>query len=287
MQTMLQVENLTRQYPDFTLDHVSFQIAGGTIMGLVGENGAGKSTTIRAILGLIRRDAGTVTFCGKPLTTDSRELKAQIGVVFDSLAFYEGLTVEQALSICSMAYSNWDEEWCMELMRRFQLKESQKIKELSRGMKMKLSLVMAMAHRPKLLLLDEPTGGLDPVVRDDLLELFLEFVQDEEHAILMSSHITTDLEKVADYVTFLHDGKILLSQSKDDLIYQYGILRCGKPVFDSLSASEMLAWRKRDYAWDVLVPNREEAQRRHRDAVVDPATLDEILLLYVKGEQVL
>lgn len=286
MQTILKVTDLTRSYDKFTLDHITFSIPGGTIMGLVGENGAGKSTTIHGILGLIRRDAGEVIFCGKPLTTDSRELKEDIGVVFDTIAFYGELTPEKVGNICKKSYRNWDNTMYSELLQRFELDPKKKIKEFSRGMKMKLSIVAALSHHPKLLLLDEPTGGLDPVVRDDLLDLFLEFVQDEEHSILMSSHITTDLEKVADYVTFLHEGKLLLSKPKDELIDKYGIVRCGKALFESMKPSEMLAWRKHEYAWDVLVPDREETRRRHRDAVIDRATMDEILLLYVKGERV-
>lgn len=283
MQTMLEVRDLTRSYDKFTLDHVSFSIPGGTIMGLVGENGAGKSTTIQGILGLIRRDAGEVTFCGSPLTTDSKELKEDIGVVFDTIAFCGELTPEKVGKICKKSYCNWDDAMYTKLLQQFSLDSKKKIKELSRGMKMKLSIVIAFSHHPKLLLLDEPTGGLDPVVRDDLLDLFLEFVQDEAHSILMSSHITTDLEKVADYVTFLHKGKVLLSKPKDELIYQYGILRCGTALFGKLDSSEMLAWRKRDYEWDVLVSDREAVQRKYRDAVVDRATMDEILLMYVKG----
>lgn len=283
MQTMLEVRDLTRSYDKFTLDHVTFSIPGGTIMGLVGENGAGKSTTIQGILGLIQKDDGKITFCGKPLTTNSKELKDDIGVVFDTIAFYGELTPEKAGKICKKTYRNWDDIFYTELLERFSLDAKKKIKEFSRGMKMKLSIITALSHHPKLLLLDEPTGGLDPVVRDDLLDLFLEFVQDEEHSILMSSHITTDLEKIADHVTFLHEGKVLLSKPKDELIYQYGILRCGKATFESIDTSEILAWRKKDYAYDVLVANRETAQRKYRDAVVDRATMDEILLMYVKG----
>ena len=162
---------------------------------------------------------------------------------------------------------------------------SGKIKALSRGMSMKLSLVLAFAHRPKLLILDEPTSGLDPVVRDDLLDLFLDFVRDEEHAILISSHITSDLEKIADYVTFLHAGKLLLTKPKDELLWKYGVLRCGEEQFQKLDGSEVLAWQKKDYSYDVLVPDREELLRRYPEAVVDRATMDEILLLYVKGAQ--
>lgn len=286
MKMMLEVQGLTRSYDKFTLDHVTFSIPGGTIMGLIGENGAGKSTTIRAILGLIRRDAGEVRFCGEPLTTDSKVLKEDIGVVFDNIAFYPELTVEMAGNICRESYTRWDDTYYQSLLQKFTLEPKKKIKDLSRGMKMKLSLAMAFAHHPKLLLLDEPTGGLDPVVRDDLLELFLDFVQDEDHAILLSSHITSDLEKAADYVTFLHEGKVLFSKPKDELIYQYGILRCGKELFETLEPSEMLAWRKKDYAYDVLVADREAVQRKYRDAVVDGATVDEIMVLYVKGERV-
>lgn len=239
MQNILEVRDLGRSYVNFRLEHISFSIAGGTIMGLVGENGAGKSTTIRGILGLIRRECGEVLFCGEPLNTDSVAMKEQIGVVFDSLCFSPELTVEKAGKICRSIYSNWDEAYFQELLQQFSLLPKQKVKELSRGMSMKLSLVLAFAHHPKLLILDEPTSGLDPVVRDDLLDLFLEFVQDEEHAILISTHITSDLEKVADYVTFLHAGKLLLSKPKDELLWQYGILRCGEALFQKLESPEI------------------------------------------------
>ena len=284
-QNILEVRGLSRAYPNFQLKNIHFSIPGGTIMGLVGENGAGKSTTIRAVLGLIQKDAGEVLYCGEPLTTDSVVIKEQIGVVFDSICFYPELTVEKAGKICRKTYANWDEPYFQELLGRFSLNPRQKIKELSRGMSMKLSLVLAFAHRPKLLILDEPTSGLDPVVRDDLLDLFLEFVRDEEHAILISSHITNDLEKAADYVTFLHAGEMLLSKPKDELLWQYGVLRCGEELFQKLDASEVLAWRKKDYSYDVLVPDREELLRKYPEAVVDRATMDEILLLYVKGAQ--
>ena len=285
MQNILEVRDLGRSYVNFRLEHISFSIAGGTIMGLVGENGAGKSTTIRGILGLIRRECGEGLFCGEPLNTDSVAMKEQIGVVFDSLCFSPELTVEKAGKICRSIYSNWDEAYFQELLQQFSLLPKQKVKELSRGMSMKLSLVLAFAHHPKLLILDEPTSGLDPVVRDDLLDLFLEFVQDEEHAILISTHITSDLEKVADYVTFLHAGKLLLSKPKDELLWQYGILRCGEALFQKLESSEVLAWRKKDYSYDVLVPDREAILRKYPEAVIDQVTMDEILLLYVKGVQ--
>ena len=284
MAAILEVKNLTKHYDGFTLDHVSFQVPGGCIMGLVGENGAGKSTTIKAILDLVHKDEGTVTFWGQELS-DSSDLKEDIGVVFDGISFYETLTPVQVGRILGAAYRRWDDRLYKQYLERFSIPKEKEIKGLSKGMKAKLSIAAALSHRPKFLIMDEATSGLDPVMRDDMLDVFLEFVQDEEHSILMSSHITTDLEKVADYITFIHQGKLLFCKSKDELRYQYGIVRCGAAVFEQMDKSQVLAWRKEDYQWDVLVPDKEKARRLYKNAVVDDATIDDILLLYVKGER--
>lgn len=286
MEAILQVENLTKQYPDFKLDHVSFSIPKGTIMGLIGENGAGKSTTINAILNLIQRDEGTVTFWGEKLSADSRQIKEDIGVVFDGINFYETLTPAKVGKISAAAYKQWDQTVYCDYLNKFQLPSGKEIKTFSKGMKMKLCIAVALSHKPKLLILDEATGGLDPIMRDDILDVFLEFVQDENHSILISSHITADLEKVADYITFIHEGKVLFCKSKDELRYKYGILRCGSTLFDTIDKSEILACRKQDYQWDVLVADKEKAQRTYKTAVIDDASIDDILLLYVKGEQI-
>lgn len=283
MDAILQVENLTKQYSGFKLDHVSFELPKGTIMGLIGENGAGKSTTINAILDLIHKDEGTVTLWGQKLSA-SKQLKEDIGVVFDGINFYETLTPAKAGKISAAAYKQWDEYLYQDYLKRFSLPAGKEIKTLSKGMKMKLCIAAALSHRPKLLILDEATSGLDPVMRDDILDVFLEFVQDENHSILMSSHITTDLEKVADYITFIHQGKVLFCKTKDELRYQYGIIRCGAAVFDQINKEEILAYRKDDYQWNVLVADKERARRKYKNAVVDNATIDDILLLYVKGE---
>lgn len=206
MNAILQVENLTKQYADFKLDHVSFSVPKGTIMGLIGENGAGKSTTINAILDLIHKDDGTVTFWGQELSS-TKQIKEDVGVVFDGINFYETLTPAKVGKIAGAAYKQWDGHLFQDYLKRFQLPADKEIKSLSKGMKMKLCIAVALSHNPKLLILDEATSGLDPVMRDDILDVFLEFVQDENHSILMSSHITTDLEKVADYITFIHQGK--------------------------------------------------------------------------------
>lgn len=284
MDAILQVTNLTKQYADFKLDDVSFSLPKGTIMGLIGENGAGKSTMIHAILDLIHKDEGTVTFWGQKLSA-SKQYKEDIGVVFDDINFYGTLTPAQVGKISRAAYKQWDQDQYQNYLRRFQLPMDKEIKTLSKGMKMKLSMAVALSHKPKLLILDEATSGLDPVMRDDLLDVFLEFVQDENHSILMSSHITTDLEKVADYITFVHQGKLLFCKTKDELRYHYGIIRCGAATFNQIDQADILTYRKDDYQWNVLVPDKEKARRKYKSAVVDDATIDDILLLYVKGEQ--
>ena len=286
MEPALQINGLTKEYPGFKLDHVSFTLPCGTIMGLIGENGAGKSTTINAVLDLIRKDDGNILFWGTELSHNPRQLKEDIGVVFDGTNFYETLTPVKVGKISAAAYRQWDPAAYKGFLDQFQLPADKEIKTFSKGMKMKLSIAAALSHHPKLLILDEATSGLDPVMRDDILDVFLDFIQDETHSILMSSHITTDLEKVADYITFIHQGKIVFSKPKDELIYNYGILRCGTEDFHRLDPADILAWRKNDYQWDVLVEDKNKAMSRYRSIVIDNPSIDDILLLYVKGEQV-
>ncbi|MGM1049298.1 MAG: ABC transporter ATP-binding protein [Bacillota bacterium] len=286
MDTILQVDNLTKQYPDFKLDHVSFSIPKGTIMGLIGENGAGKSTTINAILDLIKKDDGKVTFWGQELSENTKQIKEDIGVVFDGLNFYETLTPVKIGKISQAAYSQWDERIYKSYLKRFELPVDKEVKTFSKGMKTKLCIAVALSHQPKLLILDEATSGLDPVMRDDILDVFLDFVQDENNSILMSSHITADLEKIADHITFIHQGKMIFRKTKDEVRYNYGIIRCGSATFDAIDKSEILAYRKCDYQWEVLVADKKRAKRKYKNAVVDDATIDDILLLYVKGEQI-
>ncbi len=285
MEAALQVIDLTKTYPGFKLDHVSFTLPQGAVMGLIGENGAGKSTTIKAILDLIRKEDGTVTFWGRKLS-ESKQLKEDIGVVFGQGNFYETLTPTQIGSISAAAYTQWDQATYEGYLTRFQLPKDKVLKTFSNGMRTKLGIAVALSHHPKLLILDEATSGLDPVVREDILDVFWEFVQEEHHSILMSSHITSDLEKIADCITFLHQGKLLFCKPKDELRYRYGVLRCGEAQFKRLDSSEILVYRKEPCQIDVLVADKEAARRRHPDMVVDDATIDDILLLYVKGERV-
>ena len=253
-------------------------------MGLIGENGAGKTTTIKCLLNLVRRDAGTVTLLGMDDLEGEKEIKQDVGVVLDECFFHDSLRAKDVGVILAPVYRGWDEELYRRYLKKYKLPEKKFIKEYSRGMKMKLSLAAALAHRPRLLILDEATAGLDPVVRDEILDEFQGFIEDEEHAILISSHITSDLEKVADYITFLHQGKLVFTLEKDLLVDQYGVLHCGAAVFDTLDPADILAWRREAYQYKVLVRDRYQAEKKYPQALVSPAAIEDTMLFYVKGE---
>lgn len=276
------LENVTKHYKDFTLDNISFKVPQGSIVGLIGENGAGKSTTIHTILGLIRKDSGTISILGE--TDIDAVHKDNIGVVFDGNNYPDMLTPKQLGRVFENIYSSWDKKKYRELLDRFDLPINKKINQFSKGMKMKYAISVAFSHHSKLLILDEATSGLDPIMRDEILDMFLDFIQDEENSILVSSHITSDLEKVADYIVFIHKGKLVFSKSKDELLENYGILKCGANLFDEIDKKEMIAYRKQDYEWQVLVENRRAIQKKYPKALIIPASIDEIMLMYVKGE---
>ena len=280
----LTVSGLTKQYGAFTLSDISFEVPQGTIAGLIGENGAGKSTTLHAILGLIRKDRGEISVLGSPIEELQPEVRENIVVVFDGTNFSEELTPRRLNKVLKGIYRSWDEDYFFDLLNKLSLPAAKKIKSFSKGMKAKLSLAAAFAHHPKLLILDEATSGLDPIVRDGILDMFLDFVQDEENSILVSSHITSDLEKVADYIVFIHEGRLIFSKPKDELLESYGIVKCGAAQFDRIEKQDIVAYRKQDYEWQVLVADRNSAQKKYPKAMVIPASIDEIMLLYVKGE---
>lgn len=280
----LTVSGLTKKYKEFTLSDISFEVPQGTIVGLIGENGAGKSTTLNAILGLIHKDRGEISIFGNPIEELQPEVKENIGVVFDGTNFSEELTPQRLNKVLKGIYVSWDEDYFFSLLKKLSLPTAKKIKSFSKGMKAKLSIAVAFAHHPKLLILDEATSGLDPIVRDDILDMFLDFVQDEENSILVSSHITSDLEKVADYIVFIHEGRLIFSKPKDELLENYGIVKCGAAQFDALNKQDIITYRKQDYEWQVLVADRRSAEKKYPKAMVIPATIDEIMLLYVRGE---
>ena len=288
MDNILELHQVCKTFPrtNFTLDHVSFSIPYGSIMGFVGENGAGKTTTIGCVLNTVSKDSGTIKIFGKELADTDTELKEKIGVVYDGDNFPAYWTAEQLSDVMQGLYANWDNDLFKKYLNDFRLLPGQKIKSYSRGMTMKLAVAAALSHHPQLLILDEATSGLDPIMRDDMLDVFLEFVQDENHSILLSSHITSDLEKIADYITFIHNGKLIMAASKNDLVYNFAVMRCKESQFLELDPGDILAYRKKDYQIDVLVSNANEIQRKYRNAVIDHVSVDEIILLLVKGERV-
>ncbi len=286
METALELRNLCKTYKNsnFKLDNVSLTIPCGTIMGFVGKNGAGKSSTLNAILNLIQKDSGEVTIFGQTMTDETRAIRNDIGVVFDTLHFSVELTPKKLEKVCRDIYENWQSETFFSYLERFRIPLNQKIKTLSRGMTMKLSISVALSHKARLLILDEATAGLDPVAREEMLDVLLEFIEDENCSILMSSHMSSDLEKIADYITFIDQGKIILTQRKDSLLYEYGIARMKQSDFDKLDASEYLSMRKRGLQLEVLVRNKDQFSNEYPGIVVDNASIDEILPLLTQEE---
>ncbi len=271
----LEIRNLTRHFGDFTLDSLNLTLPGGCILGLIGENGAGKSTTIRLILGMLRPDGGTVTILGRDNRDNLALTKQDIGVVLDEVGIPECMTPKQVGIVMADVFTRWDAKTYEGLLERFSLPENKKFKEFSRGMKMKLGLAVALSHQAKLLILDEATSGLDPVVRDEVVSILSEFTRDESHSILISSHIVSDLEKLCDYVAFLHKGKLLLCEEKDMLLSEYGILHC-RP--EDLPETGVLHKKLSPYGAEAIV---------RRDAVkpgtaLSPISMEELFVFMSK-----
>lgn len=281
MENMLKIENVCKNYPSFSLNHINFQVPAGCIMGFIGENGAGKSTTIKLILDLIQKDSGMIEVLGQDSTKISRDMKEHIGVVLDEANFSQELNYKDINKIMKHLYKTWDSHKFMQMMKEGAIPPDRKFKDYSKGMKMKLSIAAAVCHDTWLLIMDEATSGLDPVSREEVLDFLLEFIQDERHAVFISSHILSDLEKVCDYITLIHKGSIIFSEVKDELIEKYGILKCGKDEMADIDAEAIIGMRENAFGIEALVLKN----RIPEGFVVDLATLDEIMLFYVKGEK--
>lgn len=280
----IELENVTKHYGGFSLDNISFNVPSGSIMGFVGENGAGKTTTIKAILDLIHLEEGSIRIWGNSLNNLSRELKAQIGVVFDGSNLHENMTTDNIDRIMRDIYPNWDSKVYMNYLNKFSLPKGKKFKEFSRGMKMKLSIAIALSHNSKLLILDEATSGLDPMIRDEILDIFMDFIQDEEHTIFLSSHIISDIEKIADYVTFIHDGKIVFSENKDELIYRHGVIRCRKEDVVNIDRSFIVGIRQNNYGAEVMIKDVDVFRRMTREFSPEKTSIEEIMLFISRGK---
>ena len=284
MKNCIEIKGLCKSYGDFSLNNINLTLPGGSILGLIGENGAGKTTTIKCILNLIRRDAGEITVLGHDNIREERLAKQDIGLVLDECFFHDTLRPLDVGRVLAPAYKNWDSDLFRSYLDKFGLPEKKLIKEFSRGMKMKLSLSAALAHHPKLLILDEATAGLDPVIRDEILDEFLGFISDEDHAILMSSHITSDLEKVADYIAYIHQGEVVLSDAKDAILDSYGRVGCTAAQLEAIAPDDVLRVRKGSFGCEALVKDRSAFARKYPMLLVERTTLEDIMLFVGKGE---
>ena len=271
----IEIKGLTKKYNDFTLDDLTFTLPAGCIMGLVGENGAGKSTTIKLILGMIKKNAGSITVLGKDHSVMDKE---DIGIVLDEVDIPDCLNPYQIGKIMKHIYKKWNTDVYNNYIERFDLPLKKKFKEFSKGMKMKLGIAVALSHDPKLLILDEATAGLDPVVRDDLLDIFAEFTRDENHSILISSHIVSDLEKICDYIAFINKGKLMLCEDKDALYEQYGVVHLSSADFEAIDHHAVKGKKITPYGVEAIV---------RRDAIPNevnfsPISIEELFVFMVK-----
>ena len=281
MTNCIELKGLVKEHKTFTLGPIDLTVPGGSILGLIGENGAGKTTLIKSMLGVVNPGGGEVRLLG----TGPDHAKEDIGVVMDDCFFSEYLRVKDVNTVLSRVYKGWDKGLFRDYLEKFGLAGTKNIKELSRGMRMKLSLAAALAHRPKLLLLDEATAGLDPVVRDEILDEFLDFVSDEDHGILISSHITSDLEKAADYIAYLHEGKLLMCDEKDRLLESYGRLVCTRAELEQVDRGYLVSTRKSQYSTEALIRHKSDFRRLYPRLTVEPITLDELMVFVVRGEK--
>ena len=283
----IEIKNLTKRYDGFTLDNVSFNVPKGSIMGFIGQNGAGKTTTINSLLNILKWDSGEIRLLGKEMPEHEYEVKEQIAAIFDMLPFNDDLSARQLTKIMGGIWKEWDAERFENYLDRFQLPYKKKFGLFSKGMKMKLQIAAGLSHNAKLLIMDEATTGLDPVVRNEILDIFLEYLQDEDNSILMSSHITSDLEKVADMVTFIDKGKILITGIKDEILDSHGVVKCSKKDLKDFEREDYISARVTDFGAEVMVSDRDKASKKFSGAVIDKTTLEEIMLFYVnqsKGE---
>ncbi|RDY27750.1 ABC transporter ATP-binding protein [Romboutsia weinsteinii] len=278
MKNILEISNVSKSYDGFKLDNLNLNLPYGCIMGVIGENGAGKSTTIKLILDLIHKDSGSIKIFGKDYKSITKIEKEEIGVVLDGSHLPEKLNLKEIKSVMKNIYRTWDDEIFDTYINKFSLPGKKIIQEYSKGMKMKLSIAIALSHNPTLLILDEATGGLDPVVRDEILDVFWDFVQDENHSVLISSHILSDLEKICDYISFIHKGKLIFCESKEILSEKYGLLKCSEEDLKYLDKQDIISYRRNQFSVEALVIK----DKIPKELIIDNATVEDIMLYHVR-----
>ena len=281
----IEVKDLSKKYVGFSLDKISFNVPSGMIVGLIGENGAGKTTTIKAILNIINSE-GTVKIFGKDSKTYEKEIKKDLGVVLDDSFLSAYLTPKHINLVMKDFYQTWDENKYNDLLKQFGLPTDKLVKDFSSGMKMKLKIAVAISHNPKLLILDEPTSGLDPVVRSEILDIFRKYIEeDESRSILLSTHITTDLEHISDYIVFIDKGKMVLNVPTLELLEDYGVVKCSEEEFSKINGKDYVSYKKGKYQYEVLINDKNSFKKKYGITSIDKPTIDDIMLFYIKGER--
>ncbi|MBU5485648.1 ABC transporter ATP-binding protein [Clostridium sp. MSJ-11] len=280
MNNILEINNLRKEYKNFALKDISFNLERGYIMGFIGPNGAGKSTTIKLIMNLIKKDAGEIKIFGKDNLKYEKEIKEKIGFVYDENYYYEDLTINEIKRIISPFYKYWDDNTYNNYIKDFDLDPKKKIKALSKGMKMKFSLAIALSHNADLIIMDEPTSGLDPVFRQEILDILYALIQDENKSVFFSTHITTDLEKIADYITFINKGEIVFSKPKDEIMESYAVVKGPKEFIDRELEKEFIKVRKTSFGFEALTNNVSKTRKlfTNENVVFDKASLEDIMV---------
>jgi len=282
MKNVIEIKDLKKSYPGFNLDINELKIPSGVVIGLIGENGAGKTTLIKLVLNIINRDSGKIKIFNKD-SEKELQIKEDIGVVLDNTFFPEILNSKNIDSIMKDIYRNWDSKLFYKYLKDFGINDKQILKTMSKGMRKKVEIATALSHHPKLLILDEATSGLDPIVRNEVLDLFLDFIKDEDHTIILSTHITSDLDHIADYIIFINNGEIVLEKQKDEIIDNYGILKCNIDDFNKIDEKDIISFKKSKYNYEILIDNKEYCQKKYKDFVIDKITLEDWMLLIIKG----
>lgn len=286
MENIIEIKNLKKRYDDkFELGKIDLAIPKGVIVGLIGENGAGKTTLIKAMLNIIKIDEGQIKIFDKDLKKEEKAIKENIGVVLDNMFFPEILTAKDIDSTMKYIYKNWDSKLYFSYLNEFKLPENKPLKSMSKGMRKKLEIITAISHKPKLLILDEPTSGLDPIARTEVLNIFQKFIEDEENSILLSTHITSDLEHISDEIIFINEGKIVLQKSRDEIIDNYGILKCDLDYFEKIDKKDIITYKKNKYDYEILINNKEQLSKKYNECIIDKITLEDLMVLIIKGDK--
>ena len=285
MDKILEIKNLKKDYKKFSIKNLSLTLDRGYVMGFIGPNGAGKSTTIKLIMNLISKNSGEIKLFGLDNIKNEREVKERIGFVYDENYYYEELTIDKMKRIIAPFYKNWSEDTFTRYLKDFELDKNQKIKKLSKGMKMKFSLAAALSHKAELIIMDEPTGGLDPVFRREIIDILYSLIQDENKSIFFSTHITTDLDKIADYVTFINKGELVFSKEKDEIAESYSLVKGGLELLNSESKNDFIGIKRNSFGFEALTDKKQELIKKYRDkAIFEKASLEDIMFHTVKGE---